>query len=95
MCVHVCALLPTFPAILRRRLPLYQETSLTKLSLRAIPALASKIDEWGSLVKSVETTYVTIANIHVTERARTSRSPDFDSQTTLSLTHQAYWIEFF
>ena len=34
----------------------YHETSLTKLSLSEIPALASKIDECVSPMKSVETT---------------------------------------
>lgn len=34
----------------------YQETSLTKWSLRAIPAPASKVEEWVSLLKSQDTT---------------------------------------
>merc|ERR1719174_830941 len=34
----------------------YQETSLTNLSSRAMPAFASKMDECGSVMKSVETT---------------------------------------
>ena len=34
----------------------YHETSLTKLSSSAMPAFASKMDEWGSVMKSVETT---------------------------------------
>lgn len=37
--------------------PPYQEMSFTKLSLSAMPALASKTDEWVSLRKSVETTW--------------------------------------
>lgn len=32
--------------------------SFTKLSLSAMPALASKMDEWVLLIKSVETTWV-------------------------------------
>lgn len=32
--------------------------SFTKLSLSAMPALASKMDEWVSPIKSVETTWV-------------------------------------
>lgn len=35
---------------------LYQEISLTKFGLRQIPAAASKIDEYGQLRKSDETT---------------------------------------
>ena len=38
-------------------LPPYQEMSFTKLSLSAMPALASKIDEWVSPAKSVDTTW--------------------------------------
>lgn len=34
----------------------YHETSLTKWSLRAMPAPASKMEEWLSPLKSVETT---------------------------------------
>lgn len=34
----------------------YHETNLTKLELREIPALASKMEEWVSPFKSVETT---------------------------------------
>lgn len=34
----------------------YHDTSLTKLELREIPALASKTEEWASPMKSVETT---------------------------------------
>ena len=35
----------------------YHETSLTKCSLSAIPAPASKMEEWVSPLKSVDTTY--------------------------------------
>lgn len=38
-------------------LPPHQEMSFTKLSLSAMPALASKMDEWVLLTKSVETTW--------------------------------------
>lgn len=49
--------LPPAPRALRP-LPPYQEMSFTKLSLSAMPALASKMDEWVSPIKSVETTWV-------------------------------------
>lgn len=35
----------------------HQEISFTKLSLSAMPALASKMDEWVLPTKSVETTW--------------------------------------
>lgn len=38
----------------------YQETSLTKWSLRAMPAPASKVEEWVSLLKSQETTWSSV-----------------------------------
>lgn len=47
---------PTLPTMVSDPFPLYQEMSFTKLSLSAMPALASKIDEWLSLRKSVDTT---------------------------------------
>lgn len=47
---------PTLPTTVSDTFPLYQEMSFTKLSLSAMPALASKIDEWVSLRKSVDTT---------------------------------------
>jgi hypothetical protein len=38
----------------------YQETNLTKVLESMIPALASKMDEWVSPTKSVETTWSSV-----------------------------------
>lgn len=65
VCVHARARpLTNLPPLSSGIFPLYQATSFTKLSLRAIPALASKMEEWESPLKSVETTCVTISKIN-------------------------------
>lgn len=74
---HARALLPTSPPLSSGIFPLYQAISFTKLSLRAIPALASKMEEWESPLKSVETTCVTISKINVAEQG----SPETPTST--------------
>lgn len=71
VCVHAQARpLTNLPPLSSGVFPLYQATSFTKLSLRAIPALASKMEEWESPLKSVETTCVTISKINVVQKPR-------------------------